>query len=105
MGLVTSGQCLLIERMKVMENKLKIIREMASSDKFLDLSISCQALLLQLWIRADDLGRVFNLNTLLRMLNAKESDLNWLIEKRCVKKIQTGIQIPNLATFILGESL
>lgn len=58
--------------------------EITTSDSFLDMSLSAQALYFHLGMYADDDGVVNNYKTIVRTIGAKDDDLKLLVLKRFV---------------------
>lgn len=74
-----------------MANKRMINIAICTSDAFLDMPTSTQALYLQLNLKADDDGFVGNPKSVTRMIGAAEDDLKLLIAKGFVLTFDTGV--------------
>lgn len=66
--------------------------KITSSDEFLDMPLSAQALYLHLGMNADDDGFV-QPKKIIRLVGAKEDDLKLLIVKKFVYPFQTGVVV------------
>lgn len=62
--------------------------EITTSDSFLEMSLSAQALYFHLGMYADDDGVVNNFKTIVRTIGAKEDDLKLLVFKRFIIPIE-----------------
>ena len=60
--------------------KQQTLLKTIDTDEFLDMSVSARELYFQLCARADE-GEVRNMKSIMRMLNAKDDDLELLISK------------------------
>lgn len=66
--------------------------EITSSDAFLDMPLSTQALYLHLGMNADDEGFV-NPKRIMRMINAADDDLKILLTKRFILPFESGVVV------------
>jgi hypothetical protein len=58
-------------------------REIVGSDLFLDMPLGSQALWFHLFINSNsNCGHIINVKAICRMINAKECDLNLLLDKK-----------------------
>ncbi len=74
-----------------MANRRMFSRDVVSTDTFLDMPISAQALFFHLGMEGDDDGFVKNPKTVMRMIGAKPDDLNILSARGFIIPFQTGV--------------
>lgn len=74
-----------------MANRRMFCKDITSSDAFLDMPLTSQALYFQLWMHADDEGFLWWVKRLIRMLWCAEDDFKILIAKRFVLVFSSGI--------------
>src|SRR5690606_37186451 len=74
-----------------MAEKRMFSKKIVSSDAFLEIPLSSQALYFHLAMYADDDGLVSNPRKITRMVNAAEDDLKILLTKKFVLAFETGI--------------
>ena len=67
--------------------------DICTSDAFLDMPMSTQALYLHLAARADDDGFVNNPRGIQRLIGASEDDFKILISKRFLIEFETGVKV------------
>ena len=80
-----------LERVKRMANKRCITLDIVDHDDFLELPLTAQALYFHICIRADDDGFCANPKKTIRMLNAKQEDLDKLIETEYILVANKGV--------------
>jgi len=74
-----------------MANRRMFSRDVASSDAFLDMPLSAQALYFHLGLAADDEGFLNSPLSVLRMVGGCRDDLNLLIAKKFVIPFESGV--------------
>lgn len=76
-----------------MANKRMFTMKICDSDAFLDMPLSAQCLYFHLNMRADDDGFIGNPKKIMRIVGAKDDDLNVLISKRFVLVYENGVMV------------
>ena len=76
-----------------MASRRMVSRELAESDKFIDMPISSQALYFHLLVCGDDDGFVSAPKRILRTVGCKDDDMKILIAKDFVKSFDSGVVV------------
>lgn len=79
--------------MIIMANRRMIAKTTTESDKFLDLSLSAQALYFHFCIEADDDGFIINPNRLLRLIGAEKEDRQALRDNGFTIEFESGVLV------------
>ena len=74
-----------------MASKRMFSKELVSTDKFMELSLSAQALYFHLGVNADDDGFVSNPKTIIRMLGVNQKDMEQLGDSKFVMAWESGV--------------
>lgn len=76
-----------------MANRRMIAKPIIESDKFLDLSLSAQALYFHFCIEADDDGFIINPNRLLKLIGAEKEDRQALRDNGFTIEFDSGVLV------------
>ncbi|HRT13953.1 MAG TPA: hypothetical protein P5134_05025 [Bacteroidales bacterium] len=76
-----------------MANRRMFAKTIIDSDAFLDMPPSSQALYFHLAMRADDDGFINNPKTIMRIVGAKDDDIQLLIAKRFIIPFDSGVVV------------
>lgn len=74
-----------------MAERRMLSKKITESDAFLDLPLTAQALYLHIMMNADDDGFLNNGKTIARMIGAKQSDMDALLDARFLIAFEDGV--------------